>query len=198
MVNGEKGKWLLWAGVILSVTAVSVLAGIMAGVFDPRPVGPLQTELTDLPVLNVPQGEEQIIWLETPLPKEAYSVQLTAVSVTGATDTGFGLVLGNETNLWGTAVSPLGYVTIWQRKNNHTITQLPWQTWPHIRLANAPNEIWVDVRPDEITVRINREFLWQGSAEHISGKIGLTGMGLGETAVIQFTTLKLYTAPPKS
>ena len=192
-----------WGFVVLvGVTAVLILL-ILSGVNDPQPVGELVGE-RPLLAQTIPAQTEQLTWLEDPLPSGRYSLRLTAAREDGETDIGYGLALGREDEYLAVAVSPLGYLSVWQKKGQETDTILPWQTWPHVGRGLEPNEIWLDVddlgRDDlgrlengRLTIRINREFLWAGEIEPPSGQIGLIGESFGETAVVDFQTLQIFT-----
>jgi hypothetical protein len=171
----------------LLATAVFLIMLIAAGVFDPKPVGKLQTSLPATSVAVSKPGQT-ITWLAEPLPAGDFSVRGTAVWQSGSLDSGAGFVLGTEINQFIVAISPLGYVLIQQDDDNI----LPWQPWPHVRLENTPNEIWIDVRGETLTVRINRELLWQGAYSIPMRNFGLFGENFGETAVFTFPTIEIF------
>ena len=128
-----------------------------------------------------------------PLPSGRYSLRLTAAREDGETDIGYGLALGDENEYLAVAVSPLGYLSVWQKSGAETDTILPWQTWPHVGRGLEPNEIWLDSEENgRLTIRINREFLWEGEIEPPSGQIGLIGESFGETAVVDFQAVRIF------
>ncbi|MCP4417140.1 MAG: hypothetical protein GY805_10985 [Chloroflexi bacterium] len=171
----------------LLATAVFFIILIAAGLFDPKPVGMLQTTLPDTN-LTMSQPGPSMRWLKEPLPSSDFSVRGTAVWQSGSQDSGVGLALGSKAANLIVAVSPSGYVTV--QKNG--VALLPWQPWPHVQLAAVPNEIWIDVRGEEVTVRINRELLWQGVYLFSARKLALFGENFGETAVFNFQTIQIY------
>lgn len=175
----------------LLATAVFLILLITSGVFDPKPIGERQTTLPTIN-LTVNQPGQTIVWLEEPLPEGDFSVRGTAVWHSGSLDSGAGFVLGDEIHRFIVAVSPLGYVLVQQEET----AVLPWQPWPHVRLAEAPNEIWIDVQGEALTVRLNRELLWQGNFTFSGRKLGIFGENFGETAVFTTATLEIY-APEK-
>ena len=64
-----------------------------------------------------------------------------------------------------------------------------------VRLTDAPaeyQEIWIDVQGEKITVRINRELLWQGNYDLPNRKLGLFAENFGETAVYTFPVLEIF------
>ncbi|MBK8900131.1 MAG: hypothetical protein IPM53_03020 [Anaerolineaceae bacterium] len=178
-----------WRGGLacLLAAAVFLIILIASGVFDPKPVGTRQTTLSAT-TLTVSQPGQTIRWLDTPLPAGDFSVRGTAVLQSGNPDSGVGLALGSEDQAVVVAVSPSGYVLVQQGDE----PLLPWQPWPHVRTDNTPNEIWIDVRGEEMTVRLNRELLWQGTYQLSTRSLGLFGEGFGETAVYAFSTLELF------
>lgn len=173
---------------LLLATAVCLTILIAAGVFDPKPVGKLQTTLPTTS-LTIEEPGQIILWLDEMLPAGDFSVRGTAVYQTGNPDSGIGLALGSKTEAFVVAVSPLGYALVQQGE----AAMMPWQPWPHVPLGAASNEIWIDVRGPELTVRLNRELLWQGTVSLAARRIGLFGEGFGEeTAVYTFPTLQIF------
>ena len=174
-----------WRGALayLLLTAVFLILLIIAGVFDPKPVGKLQTTLPAASLTLAAPGQT-ITWLDVTLPDGDFSVRATAVYQSGSQDSGAGLALAD----FVVAVSPLGYGLVQQAGE----PLLPWQPWPHVRLADTPNEIWLDVRGDTLTVRLNRELLWQGTYPLPNRQLGLFGENFGETAVYIFPAVELF------
>jgi hypothetical protein len=171
----------------LLATAVFLIVLIAAGTFDPKPVGKLQTTLPATRLI-VDQPGQTIQWLTEPLPSSDFSVRGTAVWQSGSQDSGIGLAVGNKEDNLLVAVSPLGYVTVQQQG----VELLPWQPWPHVQLGNTPNEIWLDIKGNTVTIRINREFLWQGIYVLPAHELGLFGEDFGGTAVFDFQTIQIY------
>ncbi|MEJ2750512.1 MAG: hypothetical protein P8183_21785 [Anaerolineae bacterium] len=189
----KKVRWL--AGLLL-VTAVTFILLISWGTFDPQPVGSLQWELPLSPQA-ITMGAEAITWLNVTTPVQDYSLRLKMTHQSGERDVLYGLVIGGENVFWATAVSPLGYVAIWQQHppatNNQQPTTnyyFPFQTWPHVQ--PDANEIWLDVVNGRATVRVNRELLWQGEVAPAAGQIGLWLESFGGTAVVEFQSLQLF------
>lgn len=193
----DSSRWIGRAAVLLLLTALLGIGLISAGVFDPKPLG---DAVISLPVesLTVESGGNRLHWLDTPLPPPPYSLQLTAAPTSGEQDIGYGLALGDEANYVVAAVSPLGYITLSScsltiddcQLTIDNFSPLPWQTWPHVR--PDVNEIWLDVDGDELTVRVNREFLWQGEIQ-LDGRIGLWLESYGGAAAVHFQKLDLFT-----
>lgn len=171
----------------LLATAVFVIILIALGLFDPKPVGTLQTTLPEA-TLSVNNPGQTIQWLPDPLPQTDFSVRGTAVWQSGSQDSGIGIALGNLEHNLVVAVSPLGYVLIQQ--NGEAV--LPWQPWPHVQFGEMPNEIWLDVRGERVTVRLNRELLWQGEISLLDCRLGLFGENFGETAEFNFSTVQIF------
>jgi hypothetical protein len=207
----DGSRWIGRAAVLLLLAALLGIGLISAGVFDPQPPGDF---VTGLPVetLSVAAGNSRLQWLDTPLPAGRYSFHLTAALQSGEQDIGYGLALGDERRYLVAAVSPLGYVTIANHEsaNSNLLrvayfvpslnrqygtgnTPLPWQPWPHVRPET--NEIWLDVAGDQLTVRVNREWLWQGTVE-TSGRVGLWLESYGQAAAVHFQELNLFTPTP--
>jgi len=190
----EQMRTLRRLGVGLAVTAVVAIALVAAGVFDPRPVGRLQWR-QNVGAYALPVHGELRHWLPETIPEEAFSVRVTAGHVRGELDSGYGLMLGENGRAFVAAVSPAGYVAIWRTSgaSAEPAFSLPWQAWPHVRTgAGAENEIWLDVRGEQATVRINRELLWQGATAVSGPGVGLWGASWGGTAVIDFRQVDYF------
>lgn len=187
----KKAHRVDWLAVLLVVTAVTVILLITLGVFDPRPVGTLQRELPLSPQTIAAKGQS-IVWLDEGTPAQNYSLRLETTHQSGETDVLYGLVIGSEADFWVTAVSPLGYAAIWEIHSAFSLQYFPFQPWPHVR--PDANEIWLDVVDGHVSVRLNRELLWQGEVDTAAGQIGLWLESFGETAVIDFQTLQIFTA----
>jgi hypothetical protein len=140
-----------------------------------------------LPAQTIAAESLQVTWLEE-VTAASYSVRATAVHQSGELDMIYGLVLGSEMDYLAVAVSPLGYVSLWQGDR----MLLPLQPWPHVHPGSQPNEIGVDVKKDQLTIRINREILWVG-AVNMAGSVGVMGQSWGEAAVIHFPSIQLFT-----
>lgn len=185
---------LLVCGVVLFVVVVS-------GFRDPQPVGVLVDE-TPFGPLTVAPGEEALLWLGAPESRVPRSYLLTANLAAGEADSGYGLAVGDDRRAFIAAVSPLGYVSVWERDEagDTTAVWLPWQTWPHVRPGGAPNEVWLDVVPDgavdRLTVRVNRELLWQGSVAPPAGGVGRWATTFGDDATFDGQRLRRFASPP--
>ena len=175
--------------VLLVGTAVTLIMLIAAGTFDPQPVGELQWEWSLSPQ-TIDAVSPQITWLEPATPGDNYSVRLTTIHQSGETDVLYGLVIGDDESYLVTAVSPLGYAAVWEQHSAFSIHHSAFQPWPHVRPDE--NEIWLDVVDGRVTVRINRELLWSGSAAANQGRIGLWTESFGGTAVFDFRQLQLF------
>ncbi|MEM7115521.1 MAG: hypothetical protein AAF614_23980 [Chloroflexota bacterium] len=201
-----KQQLLQTAVLTLTLLLILTILVIQLGIFDPKPIGSLRHTVGST-LLTVPKQSEKITWLETPTLPENFSVRLTAVFQSGDPDSGYGLLLGSPDHHLAIAVSPLGLVSIWESNLPRPLLQgrgqeaflqlgktegrLPWQPWPHIAPTHTPNEIWLDVHADQLTVRLNRERLWAAEWAGAKEQIGLVGISFGETAVIKFQQLDL-------
>ena len=189
-------KVLRWGFVGLMVATAVIILFILSGVNDPKPNGELVVERRVFPQIVAPQAP-RITWLEESIPAEDYSVRLTAVQDAGETgrgmDVGYGLVLGDDDVHVAVAVSPLGYLSVWQEADGEVQVIFPWQTWPHVGRDLVENEIWVDVdNSDQLTIRINREFLWEGEIEPVSGQVGVIAESFGEAAIVDFQKFEMF------
>ena len=185
--------------ILLLVGAAALAASLIAvGIFDPRPLGPVQWEQT-LSTQTIPAEARQLVWLDHPLPA-VFSLRLTAAYQRGETDVGYGLALGDDSRYLAVAVSPLGYVSIWQTDTSAgqiaDTVLLPWQSWPHVRTGAAANELWLDAAGGQVTVHLNREWLWTGPVASVGGRPGVLAESFGAPVVIDFQMLQLFAAEP--
>ena len=192
---------LRWGFVgMLGATAVMILL-ILSGVFDPKPIGELVVKRPLFPQIMAPQAP-RITWLEETTPVGSYTVRLTAAQMERDSergmDVGYGLVLGKDDANIVVAVSPLGNLSVWQETEDGVVVIKPWQPWPHVGRDTTENEIWIDVdnsgrfKKSHLTIRINREFLWEGEIDQPSGHIGVIAESFGETAVVDYKTLEIF------
>ena len=190
-------RWVrISAALLLIIIAVGIIT-ISAGIFDPKPIGNLQNTY-QLNPLSVDAGSSLTRWLDEPLVNGPGTIRLKAAYAQGEIDSSYGLAMGNNQDRVIVALSPAGYLTIqrWSDNNGQTteISQiLPWQTWPHVRLQNSENEIWVDIEKDFLTsIRINQELLWQEKIPLRGNQIGLTAQSFGGQTSFDFISLQHY------
>jgi hypothetical protein len=197
-------RWLGWSAVLLLLTVVTGIGLISAGVFDPKPIGELAGNRQLSPQL-VAANYQTLSWIDEELPPGNYSLRLTAARDSGELDIGYGLAIGEIDNYLVVAVSPLGYVTIWRgvmvngepsessRLPSPEVAILPWQTWPHVKTNEEPNEIWLDIVDGNLeSVRINRELLWQEREILQGAQIATWAESFGGPANVEFEELQLF------
>lgn len=163
-------RWSVW-GVLLITAAWTVLTA--AGIFDPRPRG-RQQGAWPARRFSLAAGETVRLWL----PDGASP--LTDARMTGSAedaDAAYGLLLDDGQALWAVAVSGRGYVAVWEERDGKTLWQRPWQPWLHVA-ADRPNELWVAVGADGVTVRINRELLGQFPLPTAAGRCAPCRLGV--------------------
>ena len=186
-------RWLGLSAVLLMAGSVLAIALISAGVFDPQPIGE-ESGRWALETVELAPGAREIMWLEERHLPASYTVRLRASFIEGNPDAGYGLALGQEEAFLATAVSPTGYVTIWRETSGSKREEIiPWQTWPHVAPGSDDNEIQIDVGEDNVTIRINRELLWQGQMSMAGDRVALYGESFATGASIQFQELRLFT-----
>lgn len=173
-------------GILLTVGLLASL--IASGRFDPQPLGALQWEQEPVAALQS-FSEPEIIWLARPLPPPPYTIRLTAAWQSGDLDAAYGLALGSKNDYLLTAVTPTGYLLPPTPNPQSPFSIRP---WPHLNQLNAPNEIWLDVTADAVTVRFNRELYGTEVLTVPPGHVGLWGMSWGETAVVDFQRIELF------
>ena len=192
LVGYNWGMWVRrlrfwrWTAIVLFGSILLIVLLVGSGWLDPQPAGSLRRQ-KELPAQAIGARSSEVMWLDEVTVAD-YSVRVRAVHQSGERDIMYGLVLGREGDYLVAAVSPLGYVGLWQ--GDRMI--LPLQPWPHVHHDSEPNEIWVDVENGQVTVRINREVLWVGDVD-VAGGVGVMSESWGETAVIQFESIQLFT-----
>ncbi len=191
-MNTPQIKWLNRTAVILLVVTVLAISLIASGVFDPSPFGP-QLWQEELAPMIVDPISRNINWLNRDLPSPPFTTRLTAAHEGGEVDIGYGLVLGNDEHYLAAAISPLGYLAIWEASADDSY-HLNWQTWPHVNKGNENNEIWLDIEGDQARVRINREYLWEGEIDLQSGGVGVLGESFGAASIIDFQSIEMFAA----
>ncbi|HSM58807.1 MAG TPA: hypothetical protein VK879_21815 [Candidatus Sulfomarinibacteraceae bacterium] len=178
--------------VLLLVSAVAAISLISAGVFDPRPAGPQQQRLS-LDPLALSAGERRDRWQEELDVTAPFSLRLTAALQEGEIDTAYGLTVGDPQRSLTIAVSPTGYAAVWQTDGDGQEEMLmPWQSWPHVARGQQVNEIQVDVQQGQVTVRVNREILWQRALTNVHGGVALHAESFGQAATVDFQELVLF------
>lgn len=190
-----RSHWLNRAAILVLLVTAVLIALIAAGVFDPQPLGALRWQTAEQRV-TAPAKSREIRWVEEGVPQSSTTLRLTAALADGETDSGYGLVLGDEENYLTVAVSPLGYLAIWESSLNPGAAGdtylLQWQTWPHVKMNGEANELWLDVEGNQATVRVNREWLWEGPINNTGPQVGLLVESYGDAAVVDFMELALF------
>ncbi|UCC50977.1 MAG: hypothetical protein JSV68_17975 [Anaerolineaceae bacterium] len=188
-------RWINRAALLLLAITLLALVLIASGLFDPAPLGS-QLWARELPQMSVPSNTREIQWIGEEVPQSPATIRLTAARQSGEQDIGYGLVVGDETAYLAVAVSPLGYLAVWETANQDVTTDdsylLEWQTWPHVHTDSEDNEIWLDIDGNRANLRINREWLWEGEIRGGTNHIGLLGESFGDTAAVDFETVELF------
>jgi len=200
--NSTAPTWRLLSLATLGLLGLGALVVVLiaAGVFDPRPFGQLlRTDnlgVHTLPVTGAATFPQSAPWATPP---GHFSVRLRAAYVDEQVDIGYGLALGDAAGRLVVAVSPFGYVSVWEERDGATINHLPWQPWPHVGIAQAENEIWLDVATSgdrsQVTARVNREQLWQGEIKRLSPQVALWLGSFDGPAIVDFRALEWFAAP---
>jgi hypothetical protein len=181
------------ARLILCTIFLIVLLSLL-GVFDPLPDGELIWQ-TELNAMDVPPQSADLRWLNKELPSLPLGIQLTAAYGDGEIDSGYGLILGQDDGNITVMISPLGYAAVSQQpdgaESGKADSLLPWQPWPHIRAGEATNELLVTLENDIMTVRVNREWLWESEGIQAIRTVGIIGESFGEEVTIDFQSAEI-------
>lgn len=189
--------WVRSSLVFLLVATVLGITTITAGFFDPKPLGRHISHFT-LSSHEIASRSLQIWWLDIPKSKNSMTLRLTAKLQDGELDSGYGIALGGQAASLIVAVSPVGYLSVYELNKINGDFEIarqfiPWQTWPHVNKKTEQNEIWVDIEGGYATsIRVNRELLWQGNILLPADDIGLYGESFGESATFAYIALEQF------
>ena len=195
----SKSRAITLAAVLLLGSIVLIVSLSALGFFDPIAVGePIWQQELD-PMAVGPESTE-VRWLKNDLPDSPLSVRLTASYDAGESDSAYGLLLGQEDKSTAVVVSPLGYAAVWQQPSStdsETVNYyLPWQTWPHVQTGVESNELLVSLDGDQISVRVNGEWLWEAGEIERVDRIGIVGISYGGNVSIDFHSADLSAVEP--
>ena len=186
----------------LLIGSITLVAFLLALGFSDPMANENQIWQASLSPMQIISGKRDILWLRENLPQPPFSVRITANHSSGDLDSAYGIVLDQENSKIAVMVSPLGYTSIWRESNTTNEIKediyLPWQSWPHIRTANEENEIYVSLVGDSMSVRVNRELLWEGSGIDSIYRIGVMGESFGDDAAIKFQSAEISAIEPRS
>lgn len=187
------GVWrgLGLAAVFLLVGAIAAIGLISAGVFDPRPTGEVGGRRA-LTAQEIGAGETRLTWLSEVATGDTFTVRLTAAWAEGERDVGYGVAVGTDGDYLAAAVSPLGYAAVWAERAGRRNLVLPWQPWPHVNRGPEANEIQIAVRGGRVSVRVNRERLWEGERSIQGAAAGLYAQSFGDQTAIDFQELVTF------
>jgi hypothetical protein len=187
---------------ILLIGSIILAAFVLAVGFSDPIANENQIWQTSLAPMKISSGTRDIQWLRENLPQPPFSVRITASHASGDLDSAYGILLDQENSKIAVMVSPLGYTSIWRESNSTNeiseVIYLPWQSWPHVRTGNEENEIYISLIGDSMSVRVNRELLWEGSGIDSIYRIGIMGESFGEDAAIRFQLAEISSIEPRS
>lgn len=199
--TAQQIKVLRAAAATLLLAAAAAIALIATGAFDPKPYGTLVAVEHPGPHTTHEAGETVsplvVPWL---VPSQRFSIRLTAAHAGGEADSVYGLAIGDGEERIVVAISPLGYVTVWEETTGaERVAHLPWQPWPHARPGIAGNEIWLDMGQDgdgaTFTARVNRELLWHGELTFWPQDVNLYQTTFGGPATVDFRQVEWFAEP---
>ncbi len=188
------GRALAWSALVLLLAAVAGISFISMGLFDPPVVGATETKVALDRVLTT--DGEQVEWLEVAPSSDLFTVRLAAAYTQGERDSGYGLALGTADDYMTVAVSPVGYVTMFARNGSPirlpaSASILSWQPWPHVWVGEKSNEFWLEAKGEQLSVRLNRELLWQGTWAGRGRGVGLYLVTYNQPVTITFQSLTI-------
>jgi len=172
--------WLSLAAVLVTSTGGALLLGL--GAADPARAGPLQWQITNQPVWNLPPGVEQNqVSGGTPnyvMPPPPFTLEVTArLSATS-----------DLAAQWAVALQPYPpmatrapeVITVDGGGNYRATASDQRISFPHLRSVGQTNLLRVDVDTNgEETIRFNDEVAWRGTYRPGLSTVQLKLLGLG-------------------
>jgi hypothetical protein len=192
-----KSRILTISALILISSIVLIVYILFLGFSDPIAAGePIWQK--KLFLMRLPGQTEKILWLRENLDQTPFSVRVIGSLESGDSDSAFGIVISQSDGEIMIMISPLGYISIWHESasinTDNKFFYLPWQTWPHIHTGDSENEIYVRLTGDTISVRVNRELLWEMSEIDRVDRIGIMGVSFGDDTTINFRLAEISNA----
>lgn len=173
------------AFVAVVVFSAALLAAVLAGVGDPRPVGRLVWE--DEPGVYELEGAEATLM---PVLSREFSpsgtLELIARQVGGPGEAAYGLWWGDIRAM----VSGSGYMGVWIGDD----PIYPWQPFPHVRGPGGQNCIQIVIVDNHLLVRLNDEFVAEGDVDEMAtAEVGVIVETFGRGgAVVDFERVRIW------
>ena len=189
------GRHLNFVIILCLVVAVAVVVFITTGNLDPTDVDSPAWRSQPAEMI-IPANGQIHTWVTDEIIDPPFTIRMSGSYQSGEKDSGYGLVLDLGSHDLVTAVSPLGYLAVFERWDNNgdiqNVYHLNWQTWPHIHNNTEANEFWINVDGDQIAVRLNREHLWSGEINSAVQAVGLYGESFGKQADVNFNLIEFH------
>lgn len=196
----SKSRAINLLAVLLLISLVLAVALSATGYLDPIKEGELIWQGSP-GSLQIAPGSTEVRWLYDDLNQSPVAFRLSASLSAGEADSAYGLLLGQEDGAIAVLLSPLGYAAVSQQpypaNSGAKNFYLPWQTWPHVRRGEQENELYVVQDGNTLTVRVNREWLWEAQGIERITRMGIIGESFNDAAAVGFHSADI-SAPTSS
>jgi len=128
-------------------------------------------------------------------PTGDYTLEVAGAAVAGETVAAYGLIFDWQDSQHYSALfmDGNGYAEAYHQVGAQRLTLFAWQQWPHILYGTDANRVRVDVRGQELTLRINDELLTIGRRAAAGGQFGLAARSR-QAAQVVFSWARLWTS----
>jgi hypothetical protein len=146
-------------------------------------------------IAHMTESPETVVAL-TQSPGGDFTLEVAGAPVNGANDMAYGLVFDwqDAAHYSAVLVNGNGYAEAYRAEGKTRTDWFVWGQWPHI-VFGGPNRVRVDVRGERVTVRVNDEWLVEGTRPAPGGQIGLIARGAAGEVV--FSWVKVWARPER-
>jgi hypothetical protein len=105
-----------------------------------------------------------------------YTLEVAGAAAEGSP--AYGLVFGWQDSGHYSAllINGSGYTEAFQQVGDKRVTWFGWQQWPHILVGTENNRLRVDVRGENVTLRVNDEVVVAVTSPATQGRVGLAAL----------------------
>src|SRR5579859_1358635 len=138
-------------------------------------------------VFSGPGGAAEALALGlAPAPAGDYTLEVAGAAQSGESVAAYGLLYDwqDDQHFSALFINGNGYAEAYQQVGGSRQTLFEWQEWPHILFGTDANRVRVDVRGQNVTLRINDELLATGPRAAARGQLGLAARSSAAARVI--------------
>ncbi len=125
-----------------------------------------------------------------------YSIEMAGTPVNDANDIAYGLVFAwrDAAHYSAVLVNGNGYAEAYRQDGDQRVQWHIWQQWPHA-FAGA-NRVRVEVRGQQLTMRVNDELLAEAVMTETVGQLGVLARSAGPAGGVVFSWVKVWADAP--